>query len=178
MLELVYNADKEYKIPQIPFSQIMKDELFTKVFKLSEDTRISPGWTGDGDVIQAGCGDMVSSISDLLKVAQALQKGEEHLSSHFGEEWQKKMLEARGSDDKYTYGLGCEANASSIQFSGLNYELFEDGVERDVTAHVAFPLQPNQPGIVAMTDSNALGPLENQVKFREELRKLAGLSAT
>lgn len=178
MLELVYNADKGYKTPQIPFSQIMRDELFTKVFKLSEDTCISPGWSGDGDVIQAGCGDMVSSISDLLKVAQALQEGEENLSSHFGENWQKKMLEARGSDGKYTYGLGCEANASSIQFSGLNYELFEDGVERDVTAHVAFPLRPNQPGIVAMTDSNALGPLENQVKFREELRKLAGLSVT
>ena len=176
MLELVYNADKEYKTPQIPFSQIMRDELFTKVFKLSEDTHISPGFTGKGDVIQAGCGYMVSSVSDLLKVAQALQEGEKHLSSHFGEEWQKKMLEARGSDDKYTYGLGCEANASLIQFSGLNYELFEDGIERDVTAHVAFPLQPNQPGIVAITDSNALGPEENQVKFRQELRKLAGLS--
>ncbi len=119
---------------------------------------------------------MVSSISDLLKVAQVLQKGEKHLSSYFGEEWQKKMLGARGSDGTYTYGLGCEANASSIQFSGLNYELFDDGIARDVTAHVAFPLQENQPAIVAMCDSNAIGPLPNQVKFRQELRKLAGLS--
>lgn len=174
MLELVYNADKGYSIPH-PFSQIIRDELFTKVFKLSEDTRIAPGFSGNGDVIQAGCGDMVSSISDLLKVAQVLQKGEKHLSSYFGEEWQKKMLGARSSDGTSTYGLGCEANASSIQFSGLNYELFDDGVGRDVTAHVAFPLQKNQPAIVAMCDSNALGPEANQVKFRQELRKLAGL---
>lgn len=178
MLELVYNANKGDETPQIPFSQIIRDELFTKVFKLSEKTRIAPGFSGNGDVIQAGCGDMVSSISDLLKVAQVLQKGEKHLSSYFGEEWQKKMLGARGSDDTYTYGLGCEANASSIQFSGLNYELFDDGVGRDVTAHVAFPLHENQPAIVAMCDSNALGPEANQVKFRQELRKLAGLSVS
>lgn len=178
MLEIAYNNNKKTLVdgkPTIPFSQIIRDELFTKVFELSEDTRIAPGFSGNGDVIQAGCGDMVSSISDLLKVAQVLQKGEEHLSSYFGEEWQKKMLGARGSDGTYTYGLGCEANASSIQFSGLNYELFDDGVGRDVTAHVAFPLQKNQPAIVAMCDSNALGPEPNQVKFRQELRKLAGL---
>ncbi len=178
MLEIAYNVDKGHAMPEISFSQIMKDELFTKVFNLSDKTRISPGPSGDGDVIQAGCGDMVSSVSDLLTVAKALQKGEEHLSSYFGEGWQKMMLDPRGSDGTYTYGLGCEANASSIQFNGLNFEIFEDGTERDVTAHIAFPLRENQPGIVAMSDSNALGPEPNQVKFRQELRKLAGLPTT
>jgi hypothetical protein len=176
MMEVAYNGTKTRETPTVPFSKIMRDELFTKVFKLSEDTRISPGPSGDGDVIQAGCGDMVSSIPDLLKVAQALQKGEEYLSGTFGKNWQKNMLNARGADKSCTYGLGCEANVSSIQFSGLNYEIFADGVGRDVTAHVAFPLQDDQPGIVAMCDSDALGPLDTQVRFRQELRKLAGLS--
>jgi CubicO group peptidase (beta-lactamase class C family) len=176
MLELAYNDKKEHAIPQIPFSQIIRDELFTAVFKLSEETRIAPGASGNGDVIQAGCGDMVSSIADLLKVAQVLQNGEEKLSAHFGKEWHKKMLAERGSDGTYNYGLGCEANASSIQFSGLNYEIFADGIGRDVTAHVAFPLHQKQPAIVAMCNSNALGPQADQVKFRQELRKLAGLT--
>ena len=68
-------------------------------------------------------------------------------------------------------GLGCEPNVSSIQFSGLNCEIFKGGEERDVSAHVAFPLQKNQPGLVAMCDTNALGPEPNQVKFRQEFEK-------
>lgn len=179
MMEIAYNKTKSHEAPKVPFSQIIKDELFTKVFNLSEDTRISPGASGNGDVIQAGCGDMVSSIQDLLQVAQTLQKGEENLSSHFGEGWHKTMLTQRASDGKVEIsGLGCEPNVSSIQFSGLNCEIFEGGEERDVTAHVAFPLQKDQPGLVAMCDTNALGPEPNQVKFRQELRKLAGLSIT
>lgn len=175
MLEVAYNAGKEPS--KSSFSKIMKDELFTNVFHLSEETRVLPGPSGDGDVIQAGCGDMVSSVDDLLTVAKVLQKGEKHLSSYFGEGWQKMMMDSRGSDGTCSYGLGCEANASSIQFSGLNFEIFKDRrAGRDVTAHVAFPLQEGQPGIVAMSDSNALGPSSNQVKFRQELRKLAGLS--
>lgn len=175
MLEIAYNRKKGHEIPTIPFSQIIHDELFTKVFHLSDDTRISPGATGDGDVIQAPCGDMITSISDLLEVAKVLQQGEEELSTYFGKGWQQQMLSARGTDGTMAYGLGCEGNAGWIQFNGLNYEIFEDGIGRDVTAHVAFPLHEKQPGIVAMCDSNALGPMENQLPFRHELRKLAGI---
>ncbi|NGX45621.1 MAG: hypothetical protein K940chlam2_00777 [Chlamydiae bacterium] len=173
MMEIAYNAMKGHETPEISFSKIMRDELFTKVFELSEDAHISPGPSGDGDVIQAGCGDMVASVSDLLKVGQALQQGEEHLALNFGEGWQSRMLAPR--DSAAEYGLGCEANASSIQFSGLNYEIFGDGIGGDVTAHVAFPLKKGQPGLVAMCDSNALGPEPNQKRFNGELRKLAGL---
>lgn len=173
MMEIAYNRAKGHETPVIPFSQIMRDELFTRVFGLSEDTRISPGPSGYGDVIQAGCGDMVSSVSDLLRVGQTLQQGEEHLVPHFGEGWQSKMLAARDTDAKY--GLGCLANASSIQFSGLNYEIFEDGREGDITAHIAFPLRRGQVGLVAMCDSNALGSESRQKRFCGELRKLAGL---
>lgn len=179
MMEIAYNHIEPHEIPQIPFSQIMRDELFTEVFGLSKETRISPGPSGSGDVIQAGCGDMVTTVQDLLQVAQTLQKGEENLSGYFGKGWHKTMLTQRATDGEVKVsGLGCEPNASSIQFSGLNCEVFEGGEERDVTAHIAFPLQKNQPGLVAMCDSNALGPLENQVRFRNELRKLAGLSIT
>lgn len=173
MMEIAYNRMKGHATPEISFSQIMRNELFTKVFLLSEETRISPGPSGNGDVIQAGCGDMVSSVSDLLKVGQALQQGEEYLTPHFGERWQSRMLAPRDSGAKY--GLGCEANASSIQFSGLNYEVFVAEREGDVTAHVAFPLKKGLPGLVAMCDSNALGPKPTQKKFCRELRKLAGL---
>ena len=62
-----------------------------------------------------------------------------------------------------------------MQFSGLNFEIFEDGEGRDVTAHVCFPITRGQPGIVALCDSNALGPEPRQKIFCEELRKLAGL---
>ncbi|MBM3191610.1 MAG: serine hydrolase, partial [Chlamydiae bacterium] len=173
MLELAYNAHKGHEKPKIPFSQIIKEELFSKVFHLSEATRISPGPSGDGDVIQAGCGDMVSSVDDLLKVGKTLQQGEDALTPYFGRGWQSTLLTPRDAQAKY--GLGCEANKDWIQFSGLNYEIFEDGKGRDITAHVAFPLQKNQPGIVAMCDSNALGPKPQQQKFLGELRKLAGL---
>lgn len=173
MIELAYNKREGHQPPVIPYSQIIRDELFTDVFKLSEDTCISPGPSGQGDVIQAGCGDMVSTVEDLLRVAKVLRGGEKALESHFGDGWQERMLTPRDSEGKF--GLGCEGGASSIQFSGLNYEIFEDGTEDDITAHVAFPRHENQPGIVVMCDSNALGPESNQVKFCNELRKLAGL---
>jgi Beta-lactamase len=173
MIEVAYNAVKDNEPPTVSFSQIMRDELFSKVFDLSEGSHISPG--PSGDVIGAGAGDMTSSVRDLLKVAQCLQQGEEHLVHHFGSGWHQTMLAPR--DLFAHHGLGCSANALSIQHAGLNYEIFEDGVGRDVTALAIFPLGKEQPGLVAMCDSNALGPLPNQVKFARELKSLAGIEA-
>ena len=62
MLEVAYNKNRK---SAIPFSQIMKDEIFSKVFKLSEDSRYSPG--PSGDIIGSGAGDMTSSVKDLLQ---------------------------------------------------------------------------------------------------------------
>lgn len=173
MMELAYNKSKGPDHPPESFAQIIQNELFGRVFELSSQTRISPGPSGHGDLIQAGCGDMVSSVEDLLKVGQILQQGEEFLEPHLGKDWQAKLLASRDAEGKY--GLGCEANKSSLQFSGLNYEIFEDGKGKDVTAHVAFPIRKGQPGIIAMCDSNALGPDTGSRKFCNELRKLAGL---
>lgn len=113
MLEVAYNKKHGNETP-VSFTQIMRDELFTKVFNLSEHTRISPGPTGD--VIGAGAGDMISSVDDLLLVAQHLQQGEDHLASHFGRNWQQVMLAPR--DLFGHHGLGCAANAPSIQHAG------------------------------------------------------------
>lgn len=170
MLEVAYNNKNE--TPK-SFSQIMRDELFTKVFDLSEDTKISPG--PGGDVIGAGAGDMTSSVKDLLQVAQYLQQGEHFLENHFGRDWQKTMLAPRDLFEHH--GLGCTANSPSIQHAGLNCELI-DGKLHDVTALAIFPLKKDDPGLVAMCDSNALGPLQQQQEFAAELKKLAGIEHT
>lgn len=171
MLEVAYNKKLESGQPIVPFSQIMKDELFKKVFYLSEASRIAPG--PGGDVIGAGLGDMTSSVEDLLKVAQCLQHGEAHLAHHFGKDWHNTMLAPRDLFEHH--GLGCAAKSHSIQHAGLNCELI-DGKLHDVTALVIFPLGEEDPGLVAMCDSNALGPLQRQQEFASELKKLAGIA--
>lgn len=170
MLEVAYNKKLKNETPT-PFAQIMRDEIFTKVFNLSENTKISPG--PGGDVIGAAAGDMTSSTEDLLQVAQYLQQGEHHLANHFGQNWQEAMLAPR--DLFGHHGLGCAASAPSIEHAGLNCEII-DGRFRDVTAVVVFPLRKGEPGLVAMADSNALGPLKEQEKFINELKKLAGIN--
>ena len=172
MMERAYNFHKQgNELPLVSFAEIMKEELFSKVFGLSDDSRIAPG--PSGDVIGAAAGDMTSSVRDLLKVAHALQQGEKYLEKHFGSEWHQTMLAPR---DRFEHhGIGCAANQPSIQHAGLNYEIFEHGIGRDVTALVIFPLNVDQPGLVAMCDSNALGPLPKQIEFQDELKKMAGL---
>lgn len=167
MLEIAYNKKFEKEKP-LSFSQIMKDELFKKVFNLSDDSRISPG--PGGDVIGAGAGDMTTSVKDLLLVAKCLQEGEEHLTNHFGKDWHKTMLTPR--DLFAHHGLGCAASSPTIQHAGLNCELI-GGKLHNVTALVIFPLEKGEPGLVAMCDSNALGPLQKQQEFAGELKKLA-----
>ncbi len=164
MMEIVYN---KYKEDYIPFSQIMKTEIFDEIFSLSEDTRISPDSTGD--IIGSAAGDMTSSVKDLLTIGKFLQKGEGHFAHCFGSGWQQKMLAPR--DLFKEHGIGCAANQPSIQHYGLNSEKYEDKI-RDVTAVVIFPLG-NEPGLVAMCDSNALATLPNQKAFANELKKLA-----
>jgi CubicO group peptidase (beta-lactamase class C family) len=164
-----YAKSKKIEEP-IPFSQIMKKEIFEEVFQLSEDTCISPG--PSGDVIGSGAGDMTSSIPDLLKVAKKMQQGQDALTEHFGQGWQKTMLEPR--DIFKQDGLGCKADATSIQHFGLNAEII-DGNFQDVTAVVIFPLGKEEPALVAMSDSNALGPSPAQQNFVKELQKLAAV---
>lgn len=168
MIEKAYTESKKSPTP-IPFSTIMKEEIFKKVFELSEDTRIEPG--PSKDVIGAAAGDMTSSVTDLLKVAKKMQQGEDDLAEHFGQNWQKKMLEPR---DLFQHeGLGCKANATSIQHFGLNGEII-DGKFHNVTAVVIFPLKKEEPALVAMCDSNALATAPAQQAFAYELQKLAG----
>lgn len=170
MIETAYAKSKGSE-EIIPFSKIMKDEIFIKVFNLTEDTHISPG--PSNDVIGAAAGDMNSSVPDLLKVAKKMQEGEETLAEHFGQNWQKTMLKPR---DLFQHqGLGCTANATSIQHFGLNAEII-DGNLCDVTAVVIFPLGKEEPGLVAMCDSNALGTSPAQQVFAKELQKLSGVS--
>ena len=166
VMEAAYN--KHYET-FLPFSQIMKEELFEKVFELSESF-IGPGPTND--IIQSAAGDMTSSTPDLIKVAACLQKGETDLEPFFGVKWQSEMLKPR--DLFQHHGLGCSANASVIQHAGMNRE--KVGLEeRDVTALVEFPLRPEEPGLVAMCDSCALGPAPQEQNFIKELEKCAGI---
>ncbi|MBS0656514.1 MAG: serine hydrolase [Verrucomicrobia bacterium] len=168
MIEAAYAKWKESPAP-IPFSKIMKEEIFKEVFELTDDTRIEPG--PSNDVIGAAAGDMTSSVPDLLKVAKKMQQGEDGLTEHFGQNWQKVMLEPR---DLFQHdGLGCKASAASIQHFGLNSEII-DGKFYDVTAVVIFPLKKEQPALVAMCDSHALGTAPAQQAFAYELQKLAG----
>lgn len=154
----------------VSFSNIIKYELFNEVFDLSGDTYIAAG--PGGDIIGAGYGDMTSSIRDLLRVAQCLQQGEEYLAPHFGQGWHKAMLAPR--DLFGHHGLGCEANSNAIQHAGLNCEII-NGKKCDVTALAIFPLRRGEPGLVAMCDSSALGPLPSHQNFADELKKLAGI---
>lgn len=168
MIEKAYTKSEKSQTT-IPFSTIMKKEIFKKVFELSEDTRIEPGTSKD--VIGAAAGDMTSSVTDLLKVAKKMQQGEGNLVEHFGQNWQKTMLEPR---DLFKHqGLGCTANASSIQHFGLNGEMI-DGKFHDVTAVAIFPLKNEEPALVAMCDSKALATSPAQKVFAYELQKLAG----
>ncbi len=166
MLESAYNRRHG---TQLSFAQIMQQELFEKVFHLSESF-IAAG--PSGDVIQSAAGDMTSSVTDLMKVAKCLQEGEHALAGHFGEGWQSLMLKPR--DLLQEHGLGCTANIPVIQYMGLNRELFGARVG-DVSAVVEFPLRPGEPGLVAMCDSRALGPSPNAQRFIGSLETLAGL---
>lgn len=173
MLEIAYNKHKKIDPPTIPFSQIMRDELFTKVFHLSENSYISPG--PNHDIMGGGLGDMTSSVDDLLKVAQTLQEGENHLEHYFGKDWQKIMLEPR--DLAKHHGIGCDANISAIRHFGLNCQTDDQDPKKtmDVSAVVIFPLGKHQPGLVAITNSNALGPSQKQQDFADEIIRLADM---
>ena len=168
MMERKYNQDK--RVP-LSFAEIMKKEIFKGVFKLSDFTVIAPGPTGDN--IQSPAGDMTSTTEDLIKVAAALQKGETALEETFGKGWQATLLKAR--DIFQHHGLGCEANAPVIIHKGLNEEKI-GSEKRDVSAVVIFPLHPNEPGLVAMCDSNALGPSPKAQKFLKNLEAAVGIS--
>lgn len=163
MLEKAYN-DKEKT--DLSFAQIMQRELFETVFDMRESV-IKPGPTQDP--IQSAAGDMSSSVPDLLKAARKLQQEENSLRSFFGQNWQEEMLKPR--DLFKLFGLGCEAGSSRIEHKGLNRELFGNE-ERDVSAIVIFPLSSDQPGLVAMCDSNALGPSDEGQQFIHALESL------
>ncbi len=167
MIETAYNKKNH---PILPFSEIMKREIFEEVFGLS-DSLIAPG--PSGDIIQSGAGNMTSSTADLIKVAKSLQKGESELAPHFGPGWQSTMLQGR--DIFKHHGLGCEAHAPVIKHFGLNREKFGTE-ERDVTAVVEFPLNPRAPGLVAMCDSSALGPRPQEQEFIKSLEMAAGIA--
>lgn len=168
MMETAYN-NKHGGTP-IPFSEIMKKEIFEGVFRL-EKSFIGPGPTGD--IIQSACGDMTSSTSDLMKVAVRLREGESSLEADFGKGWQATMLKPRDLFEHH--GLGCSANSPVIKHAGLNREKF--GLEeRDVTALVQFPLHPGEPGLVALCDSCALGPAPQEQRFIKALEESAGIS--
>lgn len=167
MLEAAYNQHFD---ESMSFSEIMKKELFEEVFGLS-NSFIASGPTGD--IIQSAAGDMTSSTGDLMKVAARLQEGEASLVPQFGKDWQSIMLKPR--DIFKHHGLGCAANAPVIQHAGLNRETFGTE-ERDVTALVQLPLRPGEPGLVAMCDSNALGPEVQGQKFIRELETSAGIA--
>ncbi len=160
MLEKAYN---DFNSTQLSFAQIMQKELFEKVFDMRESV-IKPGPTNDP--IQSAAGDMSSSVPDLLKVAHTMQQGEKPLEKYFGENWQTLMLGPR--DLCHQFGLGCKAGSSSIEHKGLNGEIF-DNEQRQVSAIVIFPLSTNQPGLVAMCDSAALGPSPSGKEFIHEL---------
>lgn len=168
MMETAYNDIKGGE--WVPFSQIMKEELFEEVFSL-ENSFIGPG--PQGDVISSSSGDMTSSVSDLMKVAARLQEGEVSLAHVFGDGWQALMLKPR--DLFKEHGLGCSANATVIQHAGMNQENF-GSEKRDVTALVQFPLHPGEPGLIAMCDSSALGPEPQGQKFIRALEDCAGIS--
>lgn len=167
MIEARYNQKYE---KNMSFSQIMEKELFTEVFHLS-NSRIGPG--PSGDIIQSGAGDMTSTTGDLIEVAKLLQKGESELAPHFGAGWQTTMLQGRDIFD--SQGLGCEAHAPVIKHFGLNREKF-GSEERDVTAVVEFPLKPQDPGLVAMCDSSALGPGPQEQIFITSLETAARIA--
>jgi CubicO group peptidase (beta-lactamase class C family) len=168
MMELAYNQ-KSGRQP-IPFSEIMKRELFQEVFHLT-DSFLGPGPTGD--IIQSGAGDMTSSVSDLMKVASRLQQGEHTLERFFGKDWQAVMLAPR--DLLQQRGLGCTPNKPYIQHAGMNREIVGTE-EKDVTALVVFPRQPHQGGVVALCDSGALGPGAAGQHFIHTLKEAAGIS--
>ena len=170
MLEVAYNKYNGKETPVIPFSQIMKRELFEGVFGLSGPF-IGPA--PSEDIIQTPAGGMTSSIGDLMKVAARLQQGEASLEHFFGSGWQRAMLTPR--DLLQHYGLGCHANASSIEHAGLTQEKFGDEA-RDTTALVVFPLGPEKAGLAAMCDSSALGPALQEQRFLNALKKSAGIS--
>ena len=167
MMEIAYN---KHHSSSLSFAQIMQKELFEGVFELSESS-IEPGTTQD--IIESPAGGMKSCVGNLLKVASRLQAGEASLESVFGSGWQSIMLRPR--DLLQHHGLGCEANAPSIQHAGMNREMF--GLEeRDVTALAIFPLKPGDPGLVAMCDSCALGPNPQEQRFIEALKKSARIN--
>lgn len=170
MLEVAYNKYNGNETPVIPFSQIMKRELFERVFGLDEPF-IGPA--PSEDIIQTPAGGMTSSIGDLMKVAACLQQGEASLEGFFGSDWQRTMLMPR--DLLQLYGLGCHANASAIEHAGLTQEKFGDE-KRDTTALVVFPLGPEKAGLAAMCDSSALGPALQEQRFLNALKKSAGIS--
>lgn len=168
MMETVYNEKKEVSLS---FAEIMKKEIFKGVFHLSDKTEIAPGPTGD--IIQSPAGDMKSKTKDLIKVAVLIQKDDDSLKKAFGEGWQGRMLHPR--DLFKHHGLGCEANAPAIIHKGLNSEKF-GSEERDVSAVVIFPLHSEEAGLVAMCDTNALGPSPKAQKFLKELEAAVGIS--
>ncbi len=168
MMELAYNQKSGR--PPIPFSEIIKRELFQEIFHLS-DSFFAPGPTGD--IIQSGAGDMTSSVPDLMKVASRLQQGEHTLERFFGKDWQTVMLAPR--DLLQQRGLGCAPNKPYIQHAGMNREVFGNE-EKDVTALIVFPRQPHQGGVVALCDSSALGPGPAGQHFIHTLKEAAGIS--
>ncbi len=168
MMEVAYNKAKK---TQKSFAEIMEQEIFKGLFGC-EESFIGPG--PSGDIIQSPAGDMSSTASDLIKVAQRLQKGESDLANDFGIGWQDTM---RAPQDIFKQqGLGCEANATGIKHAGLNREKFGTE-ERDVTAVLQLPLGPKQPGLVAMCDSSALGPRPQEQAFIRALEECAGISS-
>ena len=173
MLEVAYNKYKGNSTPVIPFSQIMQKELFEEVFGLSESSIKTPppNW----DIIITPAGGMTSSINDLMKVASRLQQGEASLERVFGNGWQSTMLSPR--DLLQHHGLGCTANARTIQHAGMIREMFGNE-ERSVTALVILPLRPGDAGLAAMCDSCALGPAPQEQKFIKALKASAGISDT
>lgn len=164
MLEVAYNKYSGKEPPVIPFSQIMKRELFEGVFGLS-DPFIGPA--PSGDIIQTPAGGMTASIGDLMRVAARLQQGEASLEHFFGTGWQRTMLLPQ--DLLQHYGLGCHANATAIEHAGLTRERFGEE-ERDTTALVVFPLRDGEAGLVAMCDSCALGPALQEQRFINALK--------
>lgn len=167
MMEVAYNKAHPTS-PPLSFSQIMQKELFQGVFQLTE-TSLEPGPTQD--VLQSPAGDVKSSVHDLLKVASRMQQ--ENLDPVFGSGWVSTMLQPR--DLLQHHGLGCEANAPSIEHKGLNREMF-GSENRDISALTIFPIKPGTPGLVAMCDSSALGPKPQEQRFIESLKKSAGIS--
>jgi len=173
MMEVAYNRSQGIVDPNDPnymsFDQLIETQLFKGVFGL-ENTIMSPG--AIGDCIQGPAGNMTTTCNDLAKVARHLQQGEEGLEIHFGKNWQAIMTRPRDSGSGQ--GLGCSRIGETIQYGGINTELFgaERVVEnrRDVSSYVIFPLNSSCTGLVGLSDTNAFCPYTP--KFNDSAEEL------